>query len=145
MLKTMGTTTAECMKYTSGNGVSKACPTKCDDESNITTIVKSKSYKNVCADEESIKAALLDGPLTTGFNVYLDFELYKSGIYHHVYGSNMGGHAVEFVGYGEENGVKFWIVKNSWGREWGENGYFRIRRGNNECGIENDCYATLFE
>ena len=72
----MGTTTAECMKYTSGTGVSKACPTKCDNGSEITTIVKSKSYKNVCTDEESIKAALLDGPLTTGFNVYLDFELY---------------------------------------------------------------------
>ena len=57
MLKTMGTTTAKCMEYTSGNGTSKACPTKCDDGSDITTIVKSKSYKNVCADEESISCS----------------------------------------------------------------------------------------
>lgn len=51
----------------------------------------------------------------------------------------MGGHAVAFVGYGEENGVKYWTIRNSWGPEWGEKGYFRILRGTNECGIEEEC------
>jgi hypothetical protein len=62
---------------------------------------------------------------------------YASGIYHHVSGGVEGGHAVRIVGWGVENGNKYWKVANSWNPYWGEQGYFRIKRGGNECGIEN--------
>jgi cathepsin B len=67
---------------------------------------------------------------------------YKSGIYQHVTGAQQGGHAVEIVGYGVENGVLFWKIKNSWGPKWGEQGYFRMLKGVNECGIEELVIST---
>merc|ERR1719382_1813653 len=82
------------------------------------------------------------GPVETAFTVYSDFENYAGGIYHHVSGSMAGGHAVKMVGWGVENGVKYWKVANSWNPYWGEKGYFRIRRGNNEGGIEDGITAS---
>ena len=61
---------------------------------------------------------------------------YKSGIYQHVEGKALGGHAVKLVGWGVEDGVEYWKIANSWNETWGEDGYFRIIAGKNECEIE---------
>ena len=89
-------------------------------------------------------ALVNNGPLSVSFEVYSDFMQYKGGIYEHVAGlvDNFNrfeetNHAVLLVGYGVENNVKYWIVKNSWGTGWGEHGYFRIKRGVDECAIES--------
>jgi cathepsin B len=88
--------------------------------------------------EEGIQKAIMEGgPVETAFTVYSDFANYVSGIYHHVSGGVEGGHAVRIVGWGVDSGTKYWKVANSWNPYWGENGYFRIKRGNSECGIED--------
>merc|ERR1711881_668186 len=88
------------------------------------------------------RAIMAGGPMEVAFDVYSDFENYAGGIYHHVSGSFAGGHAVKFVGWGVESGQKYWKVANSWNPYWGEKGYFRIRRGNNEGGIEDEAVAS---
>ena len=75
--------------------------------------------------------------------VYEDFLNYESGIYQHISGSYLGGLYVRIIGWGIENGIKYWIVVNTWGKSWGENGFFRVLRGRNECGIENSVNAGL--
>ena len=85
------------------------------------------------------------GPVETAFTVYSDFENYAGGIYHHVSGGMAGGHAVKFVGWGVDNGQKYWKVANSWNPYWGEKGYFRIVRGTNEGGIEHQVIGSVEE
>lgn len=59
------------------------------------------------------------------------------GVYQRTPHSNiMGSHSVKLIGWGEENGVPYWLMVNSWGTQWGENGLFKIRRGKNECRVE---------
>ncbi len=89
------------------------------------------------ATEQLMIEALQKGPIVLNFIVYADFTRYKKGVYVRTSNVVRGGHSVLGVGYGEENGVRYWIVKNSWGDSWGESGYFRIRRGTDECGIES--------
>ncbi|KHJ42335.1 papain family cysteine protease [Trichuris suis] len=108
-------------------------------------------YGALRGNEDLIKLAVYhNGPVAVGIQVYPDFYSYHSGIYYHVkdamnfsaspYGWNpflAVDHAVTVVGYGVEKGTKYWIVKNSWGKNWGDNGYVKILRGTNECGIES--------
>ena len=54
---------------------------------------------------------------------------YRGGIYAGCTGSPATNHVVAVVGYGTDNGVDYWLVKNSWGSEWGEKGYIRNKRG----------------
>merc|ERR1712070_93363 len=92
----------------------------------------SRDYK-----DDKIKAA----SATMAFTVYEDFPTYKSGVYKHVSGGQLGGHAVRLLGWGVENGEDYWLIANSWNEEWGDNGTFKIARGNNECGIEGNIQA----
>ncbi|KIH62431.1 papain family cysteine protease [Ancylostoma duodenale] len=88
-------------------------------------------------NERSIRQEIYkNGPVVAAFKVYQDFNWYKKGIYVHKWGGQTGAHAVKVVGWGRENETDYWLIANSWNIDWGEGGYFRIVRGTNECGIE---------
>ena len=69
------------------------------------------------------------------------FSYYISGVYHHVTGAYLGGHAIKLLGWGTENKTDYWLVANSWNPDWGDQGFFKIQRGTEECGIEDQVYA----
>nr|ADK46902.1 cathepsin B [Radopholus similis] len=80
-----------------------------------------------------------NGPVEANMIVYYDFMFYKSGVYQTVFPWPLGGHAVRIVGWGVDGPTKvpYWLVANSWNTDWGEDGYFRIRRGTDESYIES--------
>lgn len=86
---------------------------------------------------------MLNGPVEVGFTVYNDFFSLTNAIYVKNSDTSAGGHAVRLIGWGSENGVDYWIGANQWGVGWGDRGYFRIRRGTNEAGIEATAIAGL--
>jgi len=139
----VGVVSDECYPYTAGNDsslVTPSCKKRCTGNTALDWDQDkrkgSKSYS--IFGEENMKTELsTNGPFEVAFQVYADFMSYSSGIYHHTSGGFEGGHAVKLIGYGEENGEKYWTCANSWDYDWGEEGYFRIRRGNNECDIES--------
>jgi len=103
---------------------------------------QSHSYSGIT----KIQTALMtEGPLAVAFSVYSDFPTYKSGVYKHTTGQLLGGHAVEMIGWGTDpTGGDYWIIKNSWNEQWGDKGYFKIARGTDECGIEDDVSGISF-
>ena len=99
--------------------------------------VKISDWYYLPEDIEVIKTALItNGPVPTYFLVYEDFALYKKGIYQHRWGSARGPHYVCIMGYNDDPG--YWIVKNSWGPELQDEGWFNIKYG--ECGIEKKSF-----
>jgi len=87
--------------------------------------VKIREWGWVPREEDAIKQSLIQhGPLIACFIFGTDFYFYSGGVYEHVWGRIAGGHVVAIVGY--DDSERCWIVKNSWGTSWGENGWFRL-------------------
>ena len=94
-------------------------------------------------DETELKAAVYQQPVSVAFQVASDFSGYVSGVYSSTVcqnGPQDVNHAVLAVGYGTDSasGMDYWVIKNSWGTDWGMEGFFKIQRGVNMCGIA-DC------
>jgi cathepsin B len=102
------------------------------------------SAYSVPADVSKIQTEIMtNGPVEAAFTVYEDFLSYKSGVYAHSSGQMLGGHAIKILGWGVDAGTPYWIVANSWNEDWGNGGFFNIKRGSDECGIESGIVAGL--
>jgi hypothetical protein len=122
-LQTNGIADEACMPYTSGStSLDVSCSEKCQDaDSRVTRISGFSTPTNYGGSIDAVKAALNKGPLVTTLLVYTDFLAYGGGVYKHVTGKAAGGHAVSLVGY--DDNLRAWLIRNSWGTEWGENGF----------------------
>ena len=79
------------------------------------------------------------GPITCSVAVTQELQNYTGGIFEDKTGRTNDDHVVVINGWGEEDGKKYWIIRNSWGSYWGEGGNFKLIRGVNNLGIESDC------
>jgi hypothetical protein len=102
------------------------------------------------ANEHAIQTDIfLNGSVISGFMIYNNFTSFfhkhPGGVYSSTEGTDQeGGHAIVIVGWGvEDNGTKYWIVRNSWGKDWNNGGYFKILRGVNFCQCESGVYSCI--
>lgn len=126
-----GMCTESDIPYTAKDGSCKSCS---------PTVTANSCFDVTPNDQLALKEAVFNRPVSVAIEAdTLSFQLYKSGVISTKCGTNLD-HGVLVVGYGEENGTLYWLVKNSWGTGWGDNGYVKIKRSesrNDEglCGI----------
>jgi len=121
----------------------KAQQGTCQESSCTVGIPKGsiKGFKDVPAkDTQALMEAVAKQPVSVAIEADESaFQLYRGGVLTQKCGNKLD-HGVLLVGYGTEDGVDYWKVKNSWGASWGEQGYIRIKRGvpgDGECGIKD--------
>jgi len=119
------------------------CPNTCNDTENWNSVLHylSEAY-DVNGNVSDIQTEIMtNGPVEACFTVYEDFLSYKEGVYQYKTGNALGGHCIKIIGWGVEAGVPYWLCNNSWTTSWGWNGQFKILRGQDECGIEDNIVA----
>jgi hypothetical protein len=107
--------------------------------------VKLAGYSWVQGERAIQEQLARNGPAVAWFKVFDDFLHYKSGVYSPTSEKFLGNHIVKLVGYGVENGKKYWLLQNSWTTAWGDEGYVKIERGVNACDIEGLTYFAVLE
>jgi len=130
------------------------CVQTCNDTENWSdSIVQFATayYVGESSEGEGAEGAIMteiitNGPVEACFTVYADFLSYKSGVYQYQNGSALGGHCVKMIGWGVDSSsnLPYWLCNNSWTTYWGDNGQFKILRGQDECGIEDDVVAGMY-
>lgn len=117
--------------YTSGMGITGSCKAACKPEVTLTGFTDIPK-----GDESSLLAAVGKGPVSIAIEADKNaFQLYKSGVLDSDSCGKALDHGVLIVGYGSDSGKDYWKIKNSWGPTWGEDGYIRMVRNKDMCGL----------
>ena len=106
-------------------------------------VYQTAEYGHVKGEAAMMQEIYQRGPIACGVAVPDALEDYTGGIFNDTTGDLNIVHDISVVGWGVENGTKYWTVRNSWGTHFGEQGFFRVVRGTNNIAIETDCaWAT---
>merc|ERR1719240_2366586 len=107
-------------------------------------VYNTDKYGKVSGEQAMMQEIYQRGPIACGIAVPDALENYTSGIFEDKTGDKNIVHDISVVGFGVEDGTKYWTVRNSWGTQFGESGFFRVVRGTNNIAIETDCaWATV--
>lgn len=122
------------------------CNRSCIAHPSPTTSARVVSWSLLGKDEEAIRAELYArGPLSIALNAEW-FQYYHSGVSDPIACDPTSlDHAVLLVGWGVDGGLlhlPYWLIKNSWGKKWGESGYIRLVRGKGKCGVNTQVVAV---
>lgn len=118
------------------------CDCKSDHKNVGATIT---GWKTLPSDEEQMRAYLAEhGPISVGVDSMSAWQGYQGGIVTDC-AQGMNDHAVLLVGFGEENGTSYWIIKNSWNSNWGEDGYMRVQFGTNQCNLNHEPTTSVVD
>lgn len=111
----------------------------CFAQTNFTTYYVDE-YGPVSGEKEMMSEIFARGPISCGVSVTDEFEAYKGGVFKDTTGAKGINHEISVTGWGvDTDGTPFWVVRNSWGTYWGEQGWARVFRGDNNIGIESAC------
>jgi len=124
-----GASEEACFPYMADDGI--PCSDRCDEA--IFTNRRIEDFDWCFTSIDGLKDHVQYGPIDVRFQVYEDFFSYTGGVYEHTWGSFSGWHHVSMLGWSDSDSC--WTAKNSWGKNWGEEGYFRMAYG--ECSIED--------
>lgn len=114
-----------CLPYAATEGNDVGCANACENASSrLITGVSVTRPTTGYIDIDAIKRGLLKGPLLTNMILFEDLEYYGGGVYRHTAGRQVGSHAIVIVGWNDAE--QAWIMRNSWGEDWGDRGYFRV-------------------
>jgi len=164
---------SQCLMYPFGpcshhvNGSYPSCPEEtydsptclwaCDTSSTSGTTYDASQGSHKFATsykvDNNMKAIQMDimlhGPAQASMFTIEEFEVYHGGVFNTDKTDYTGAHAIKIVGWGVTNAsepagpMPYWLIANSWNEDWGEQGFFRIRRGSNECDIESKVVAGI--
>jgi len=134
-----GINTEMAYPYTSGDGITGSC----NEEEKAVHVAMLTGHTDLPSDETQMgNWVMTGGPLSIAVDASSGWQSYTGGIMRNCFGTQLD-HGVLAVGFDDAHSPPYWIVKNSWAASWGENGYIRLEKGTNQCGLNQDPSSSI--